>query len=65
MQASAMSSTKWNSRRGLPLPQTTTFFLAAPFDAAADLGECQFDEFTHRTGLAGSQHEIVGLICLQ
>ena len=27
--------------------------LAASFDAAADLGKRQFDEFSHRTGLAG------------
>src|SRR5882757_2754814 len=39
--------------------------LAAPFDAAADFGKCQFDEFAHRTGLTGRQHEIVGLIDLQ
>ncbi len=39
--------------------------LAAPFDAAADFGKRQFDEFAHRAGLAGRQHEIVGRIRLQ
>ncbi len=38
---------------------------AAPFDAAADFGKRQFDEFAHRTGLAGRQHEIVGRVRLQ
>src|SRR5882757_11015668 len=39
--------------------------LAAPFDAAADFRERDLDEFAHRAGLAGRQHEIVGLIGLQ
>ena len=39
--------------------------LAAPFDAATDFRERQLDEFTHRAGFAGRQHEIVGLIRLQ
>src|SRR3984885_12240796 len=39
--------------------------LAAPRDAAADFGERQFDEFAHRAGFAGRQHEIVGRIRLQ
>src|SRR5207237_9923368 len=39
--------------------------LAAPLDAAADLGKRQFDELAYRTGLAGRQHEIVGCIGLQ
>src|SRR5580692_8389631 len=39
--------------------------LAAPFDAASDFGERQFDELAHRAGLARGQHEIVRLICLQ
>src|SRR4051812_7347707 len=38
---------------------------AAPFDAAADLSEGQFDEFAHRAGFAGRQHEVVGLVGLQ
>ena len=39
--------------------------VAAPFDAAADFGKRERDEFAHRTGLAGRQHEIVGRIRLQ
>src|ERR1700722_14006284 len=39
--------------------------LAAPLNNAADLGEGQFDKFAHRAGLAGRQHEIVGLVGLQ
>src|ERR1700726_1116010 len=39
--------------------------LAAPLDAAADFRKGMFDEFAHRTGLAGRQHEIVGAIRLQ
>src|ERR1700730_1882042 len=39
--------------------------LAAPLDAAADFRERDFDEFAHRAGLAGRQHEIVGLVGLQ
>src|SRR6202158_2227311 len=39
--------------------------LAAPLDAAANLRECKFDEFSHRAGLAGRQHEIAGLVRLQ
>src|ERR1700689_4255683 len=39
--------------------------LATPLDAAADLRKRQFHEFTHRARLAGRQHEIVRLICLQ
>src|SRR3984893_12533953 len=50
---------------GLPVGAGLLDALAAPLDAAADLGECQFDEFAHRTGLAGRQHEIAGLGRLQ
>src|SRR6516165_139288 len=39
--------------------------LAPPDDAAADFGKRQFDELTHRTRLAGRQHEIVRPIGLQ
>src|ERR1700693_3386192 len=38
--------------------------LAAPLDAASDFGEAQFDEFAHRAGFAGCQHEIVRLLGL-
>src|SRR5882724_12368696 len=39
--------------------------LAAPLDTAADFRERDLDEFAHRAGLAGRQHEIVGLLGLQ
>src|SRR5256885_10441422 len=39
--------------------------LAAPFDAAADFGERELDQFAHRMALAGRQHEIIGRIRLQ
>src|SRR5882724_10546445 len=39
--------------------------LAAPLDAAADFRKRQLDELAHRPGLAGRQHEVVGLIDLQ
>src|SRR5665213_2922525 len=39
--------------------------LTAPRDHAANLGQGQFDEFAHRAGFAGRQHEIVRLIRLQ
>src|ERR1700739_2696852 len=39
--------------------------LAAPFDAAADLREGEFDKLAHRAGFARRQHEILGLIRLQ
>src|ERR1700694_5885434 len=39
--------------------------LAAPFDAAANFGERDLDEFAHRAGLAGRQHEVVGRVRLQ
>src|SRR5436190_8778220 len=39
--------------------------LAAPFDAAADLGKGEFNELTHRMRLAGCQHEIIRRIRLQ
>src|SRR5580704_254486 len=39
--------------------------LAAPDDAAADFGKREFDEFAHRAGLAGRQHEIVRRLRLQ
>src|SRR5882757_4439680 len=38
---------------------------AAPLDSAADFGKGQLDEFTHRTRLAGRQHEIAGSVRLQ
>src|SRR5712664_1800212 len=38
---------------------------AAPFDAAANLGKGKCDEFAHRAGFTGRQHEIVGLVRLQ
>src|SRR5882724_491316 len=38
---------------------------AAPFDAAADFRERDLDEFAHRAGLAGRQHEVVGRVGLQ
>src|SRR6266581_7299017 len=39
--------------------------LAVPFDAAADFRERDLDEFAHRAGLAGRQHEVVGRVGLQ
>src|SRR6202035_3069157 len=39
--------------------------LAAPLDAAAHFRESQLDEFAHRAGLPGRQHEILGLVGLQ
>src|SRR5246127_1318555 len=39
--------------------------LAAPLNAAADLGEGKLDEFAHRARLAGRQHEIVRRLRLQ
>src|SRR5579871_2818885 len=39
--------------------------LAAPLNAAPDLGECQFDKLAHRARLAGREHEIVWLVRLQ
>src|SRR5664279_1949211 len=38
---------------------------AAPLDAAADFGERDRNEFAHRAGFPGRQHEIVRLIGLQ
>src|ERR1700722_14581325 len=39
--------------------------LAAPLDAAADFRKRDLDEFAHRAGFAGRQHEIVGRVRLQ
>src|SRR6202011_424102 len=39
--------------------------LAAPLDIAAYFGKRDLDEFAHRAGLSGRQHEIVRLVCLQ
>src|SRR5260221_2957226 len=39
--------------------------LASPFDRAADFGKGQLNEFAHRAGLPGRQHEIVGRLRLQ
>src|ERR1700722_18342279 len=39
--------------------------LAAPLDGAADFGERDLDEFAHRAGFTGRQHQIAGRICLQ
>src|SRR4029078_5132979 len=50
---------------GLPVDAVFIAALAAPFDAAAHFRKRQFHELAHRTGLAGCQHEVVGLIDLQ
>src|SRR5665213_303752 len=50
---------------GFPVDAGLIDALAAPFDAAADFRKRDFDEFAHRAGLAGRQHEIVGLVRLQ
>jgi hypothetical protein len=39
--------------------------VAAPFDAAPDMGECALNELAHRVGFAGGKHVIVGLGLLQ
>src|SRR6185312_6091800 len=38
---------------------------AFPLDAPVDLAERQLDELTHRVGLAGRQHIVVGQLLLQ
>src|SRR5579863_1718852 len=44
---------------GFPVDTGFVDALAPPLDRAADFLERQFDEFAHRTRLAGGQHEIV------
>src|SRR5205814_8128622 len=39
--------------------------LTAPFDTAADLGKGKLDQFTHRAGLTGCEHKVVGLVRLK
>src|SRR5262249_11001815 len=39
--------------------------LAAPLDAAADLGKGEFHHLADRAGLAGGKHEVVRLLCLE
>src|SRR5258707_416590 len=50
---------------GFPVDAGFLDALAEPFDAAAEFSECDLDEFAHRAGLAGRQHEIIGRVRLQ
>src|SRR6202790_2213275 len=50
---------------GFPVDAGFLDTLAAPLDGAADFRKGMFDEFAHRTGLAGRQYKIVGRIRLQ
>src|ERR1043166_5944551 len=50
---------------GFPVEAGFLDALAAPLDRAADFGEGELDELAHRARLAGGEHEIVRLICLQ
>src|SRR5580704_8241762 len=50
---------------GFPVDAGFLDTLAAPLDGTANFRKRQFDEFTHRAGFAGRQHEIVGRVGLQ